>query len=45
MWPLTQAWYGDRLALDYRPAPIDLLQRLLTAVGATSDFWVLDASV
>ncbi len=41
MWPLTQAWYGDRLDPGYRPASVDTLQALLTAAGLTSPFWSL----
>ena len=41
MWPLTLAWYGDRLDPDYRPAPVEQLQRLLAVVGLSSPFWQL----
>ena len=41
MWPLTQAWYGDRLAEPFQPKTTDELQRLLADVGLTSDFWQL----
>lgn len=41
MWPLTRAWYGDRLAADYRPATVEHLQGLLDAVGLTGEFWQL----
>ena len=41
MWPLTRAWYGDRLAADYRPAPVEHLQGLLRAAGLTEPFWSL----
>ncbi|MEM9749127.1 MAG: hypothetical protein AAF945_20735 [Actinomycetota bacterium] len=41
MWPLTKAWYGDRVADDYAPASIDHLQRLLDSAGLTSPFWRL----
>ncbi len=41
MWTLSQGWYGDRLAADYRPAPVSHLQSLLTNVGLTDPFWAL----
>ncbi len=41
MWPLTQAWYGDRLTPDYRPASAEHLQGLLRDAGATDAFWSL----
>jgi hypothetical protein len=41
MWPLTEAWYGDRLAADWRPASVDRLQPLLDAAGLTGGFWQL----
>jgi len=40
-WPVTQQWYGDRLATDYRPRPIAELQGLLTTAGLTTPFWSL----
>ena len=41
MWTLSQQWYGDRLASDYRPTSAPELQRLLANVGLTDDFWTL----
>ena len=41
MWTLSQGWYGDRLAEPFRPKTPHELQRLLTDVGLTSDFWQL----
>ena len=41
MWPLTLAWYGDRLSPDWRPPTVDRLQLLLTAAGLTDPFWQL----
>lgn len=41
MWSLSQQWYGDRLAPDYRPRPVEQLQGLLTDAGLISDFWQL----
>lgn len=41
MWTLSQQWYGDRLASDYRPKNAPDLQRLLLDVGLTDHFWKL----
>ncbi len=41
MWPLSCAWYGDRLAADYKPKPVDELQALLVAHGLDDEFWQL----
>ena len=41
MWPLSQAWYGDRLDADYTPRSLEDLQGLLTEAGLVSDFWRL----
>lgn len=41
MWTLSQAWYGDRLAENYRPKPIAELQQLLSDIGLTGEFWQL----
>ena len=41
LWPLTIAWYGDRLSPDYRPATVEHLQGLLTSAGLTTGFWSL----
>ena len=41
LWPLTERWYGDRLATDFRPRPVADLQRLLVAAGLTASFWSL----
>ncbi len=41
MWPLTQAWYGNRIEAGYRPASIEHLQGLLRAAGLTAPFWSL----
>ena len=35
MWPLSKAWYGNRLAPNYRPATVDHLHGLLRAVVLT----------
>lgn len=41
MWPLTQAWYGDRLDPDFAPKSLEHHQRLLTEAGLISRFWQL----
>ena len=41
MWPLTRAWYGDRLDPDFRPADVGRLRELLRDAGLTGDFWTL----
>jgi hypothetical protein len=41
VWRLAQPWYGDRLATDYAPRPVERSQQLLNDVGLTGDFWQL----
>lgn len=41
MWPLTQAWYGDRLDPAYAPKPVEHHQTLLRQAGLTDEFWQL----
>jgi len=41
MWTLSQDWYGDRLAPDYRPRALVKSQQLLTKAGLTEPFWAL----
>lgn len=41
MWPLSQMWYGDRLAEPFEPKTVEELQGLLTDVGLTDAFWQL----
>jgi hypothetical protein len=38
---LAAAWWGDRLAPDWRPHTRDANQAILEAVGLTGDFWRL----
>ena len=38
---LSQAWWGDRLAPDWRPRTRDESQAILDAVGLVGDFWRL----
>jgi hypothetical protein len=41
MWPLSQAWYGDRLTEPFAAKTDSELQDLLTAAGLTTNFWQL----
>lgn len=41
MWPLSLAWYGDRLDASYAPRSLAATQQLLTDVGLTAAFWQL----
>ena len=41
MWPLTQAWYGDRLSPDYRPKGVDRVREMLLDAGLVTGFWRL----
>lgn len=36
---LAFAWWGDRLAPDWRPHTREQNQAILDAVGLTGDFW------
>jgi hypothetical protein len=38
---LAAAWWGDRLAPDWRPHTRDANQAILETVGLTGDFWRL----
>ena len=38
---LADAWWGDRLAPDWRPHTLDQNQAILDAVGLSADFWRL----
>ena len=38
---LAHAWWGDRLAADWRPRTRDQSQAILDAVGLTDAFWQL----
>lgn len=42
MWPLSQAWYDDRLDPDFNPKPVAELQAILTRAGLISEFWQLE---
>lgn len=41
MWRLSQDWYGDRLAADYRPRSVSDYQGFLSRVGLDDLFWQL----
>ena len=38
---LAEAWWSDRLALDWRPHTRDQNQAILDGVGLTGPFWQL----
>jgi hypothetical protein len=38
---LAHAWWGDRLAPDWRPHTRDQNQAILDGVGLTDEFWRL----
>jgi hypothetical protein len=38
---LAQAWWGDRLAPDWRPHTREQNQAILDRLGLTGDFWEL----
>ncbi|MGE5691288.1 MAG: hypothetical protein ACM33B_12105 [Pseudomonadota bacterium] len=38
---LAQAWWGDRLAPDWRPHTREQNQAILERVGLTGPFWAL----
>jgi hypothetical protein len=41
LWELAEAWWGTRLAPDWRPRTRDESQAILDRVGLTGDFWRL----
>lgn len=36
---LAQAWWGNRLAPDWRPRPREEAQAILDSLGLTGPFW------
>jgi hypothetical protein len=38
---LAQAWWGDRLAPDWRPHMLEQNQAILDRLGLTGEFWRL----
>jgi hypothetical protein len=41
-WALSQRWYGDRLAPDFRRPTIDEAHAIFASVGLTGSFWDLN---
>jgi hypothetical protein len=41
LWELACAWWGTRLAPDWRPRTRDENQAILERLGLTGDFWRL----
>jgi hypothetical protein len=41
LWELAQAWWGTRLAPDWRPRSRDESQAILDGLGLTGPFWQL----
>jgi hypothetical protein len=40
-WALSQQWYGNRLAPDFRRPTIDEAHAIFANVGLTGSFWDL----
>jgi hypothetical protein len=40
-WKLAQAWYADRMELDWRRKTSEEVEALWTELGFTSSFWAL----
>jgi hypothetical protein len=40
-WNLSQKWYGNRLAADFRRPTKDEAQAIFAAVGLVGPFWQL----
>jgi hypothetical protein len=41
LWELAVAWWGDRLAPDWRPHTREQNQAILNSLGLTGPFWRL----
>jgi Alkylmercury lyase len=41
LWELAEAWWGDRLAPDWRPHTRGQNQAILDRLGLTGPFWQL----
>ncbi len=39
VWELARAWYGDRLAPDFRGRTAEQAEQIFQSVGLTSTFW------
>jgi hypothetical protein len=44
LWELARAWYGNRLAPDWRRRNAKEAQAVFEGVGLTGEFWDLGAS-
>jgi Alkylmercury lyase len=40
-WRLARAWYGGKLAPDWRRATLEETEALLAEIGLTGEFWRL----
>ena len=40
-WELSEKWYGNRLAADFRRPTKDEAQAIFTSVGLVDPFWAL----
>jgi hypothetical protein len=40
-WDLSQKWYGNRLAADFRRPTRDEAQAIFASVGLVGQFWAL----
>jgi hypothetical protein len=43
-WELSQKWYGNRLAADFRRPTAEEAQQIFESVGLTGRFWQLSRS-
>ncbi|KAA3646784.1 MAG: hypothetical protein DWQ07_08255 [Chloroflexi bacterium] len=43
-WGLAQAWYSDRLALDFQRKTLEEAHDIFASLAMTSDFWSLTKS-
>jgi hypothetical protein len=43
-WELSQKWYGNRLAADFRRPTAEEAQQIFESVGLTGPFWQLSRS-
>jgi hypothetical protein len=39
VWNLARAWYGDRMAPDFRGRTVEQAQTIFAGLGLTSPFW------
>jgi hypothetical protein len=38
-WELSEAWYGNRLSLDYRGRTAEEIREVFDGVGLRDEFW------